>query len=42
MTGLLEDKDRMISDALDVCLAGFERVCGTTVGARQPAVKAVG
>jgi len=39
---VLEDKERMISDALDVFLAGFKRVFGTTVGARQPPVKAVG
>ena len=39
---VLEDKDQMISDALDVFLAGFERVFGTAVAARQPAVRAVG
>jgi AcrR family transcriptional regulator len=39
---VLEDKDQMISGALDVFLAGFERVFGTAVDASQPAVKAVG
>jgi AcrR family transcriptional regulator len=39
---VLEDKDQMISDALEVFLAGFERVFGTAVDASQPAVKAVG
>ena len=39
---VLEDKDQMISDALDVFLAGFERVFATAVGTRQPPVKAVG
>jgi hypothetical protein len=39
---VLEDKEQMISDALDVFLAGFEQVFGAAVGARQPPVKAVG
>jgi AcrR family transcriptional regulator len=39
---VLEDKDQMISDALDVFLAGFEQVSGRTVDAPRPAVKAVG
>src|SRR5271156_4260540 len=38
---LLEDKEQMISDALDVYLASFERAFGTTVLAQRP-VKAVG
>jgi AcrR family transcriptional regulator len=32
---VLEDKERMISDALDAYLAGFERVFGTAAGPRQ-------
>jgi AcrR family transcriptional regulator len=39
---VLEDKEQMISDALDAFLAGFERVFGTTVGLRRPPVKVVG
>ncbi len=39
---VLEDKERMIADALDVFLAGFERVFGTAVAARRAPVKAVG
>jgi AcrR family transcriptional regulator len=39
---VLEDKDQMISDALEVFLAGFGRVSGRAVDAPQPAVKAVG
>ena len=39
---VLEDKEQMISDALDVFLAGFERVFGTAVDARRTPVKAVG
>jgi hypothetical protein len=39
---VLEDKEQMISGALDVFLAGFERVFGTTVGSERAAVKAVG
>src|SRR5665213_421818 len=39
---VLEDKEQMISDALDVFLAGFERVFATAGGPRQPPVKAVG
>ena len=38
---LLDDKEQMISDALDVYLASFERAFGTTIRARPP-VKAVG
>jgi AcrR family transcriptional regulator len=38
---VLDDKEQMISDALDVYLASFERAFGTTVRARPP-VKAVG
>jgi AcrR family transcriptional regulator len=38
---VLEDKEQMISDALDLYLAGFERVFGAAVGTPQPAVKAV-
>ena len=41
-SAVLEDKEQMISDALDAFLAGFERVFGTAVGTRQPPVKAVG
>ena len=39
---LLEDKEQMISDALDVYLASFERAFGTSVRAQRPPVKAVG
>jgi AcrR family transcriptional regulator len=39
---VLDDKEQMISDALDVYLASFERAFGTTVRAERPAVKAVG
>ena len=34
---VLEDKEQMISDALDVFLAGFERVFGPAVGVRRGA-----
>jgi hypothetical protein len=39
---VLEDKEQMIRDALDVFLAGFERVFGAAVGVRRGPVKAVG
>ena len=39
---VLEDKDRMISDALDVFLAGFGRVAAAPAVPRRPPVKAVG
>ncbi len=39
---VLDDKEQMISDALDVYLASFERAFGTSVRAQQPPVKAVG
>ena len=39
---VLEDKEQMISDALDVFLAGFERVLGTVGNPRRAPVKAVG
>src|SRR5258708_11919707 len=39
---VLEDKEQMISDALDVFLAGFERVFGTAVGPRHAPAEAVG
>jgi hypothetical protein len=39
---VLEDKEQMISDALDVFLAGFERVFGADVSPRRAPVKAVG
>jgi len=38
---VLEDKEQMISDALDGFLAGFERVFGTAVGVHHSPVKAV-
>jgi AcrR family transcriptional regulator len=41
-SAVLEDKEQMIGDALDVFLTGFERVFGTAVGTRRAAVKAVG
>ena len=37
---VLEDKEQVISDALDVFLAGFERVFGIAPSARQAPVKA--
>jgi hypothetical protein len=39
---VLEDKEQMISDALDVFLAGFEQVFGMPAAPRRPSVKAVG
>ncbi|CAN7428834.1 TetR/AcrR family transcriptional regulator [Bradyrhizobium sp. LjRoot220] len=39
---VLEDKDRVIGDALDVFLAGFERVNETSVDLRHAPIKAVG
>jgi hypothetical protein len=39
---VLEDKERMISDALDAYLAGFERVFGNAVARRGAPVKALG
>jgi AcrR family transcriptional regulator len=39
---VLESKERMISDALDAFLAGFERVFGATVAISRPLVKVVG
>jgi AcrR family transcriptional regulator len=39
---VLEDKEQMIADALDVFLAGFERVFGTAIGTPRALVKAVG
>jgi AcrR family transcriptional regulator len=39
---VLEDKERMISDALDVFLAGFGRVIAAPAAPRHPPVKAVG
>jgi hypothetical protein len=39
---VLEDKEQMISDALDVFLAGFEQVFGTAVGPGRAPVKVVG
>src|ERR1700688_4036296 len=39
---VLEDKEQMISDALDVFLSGFEHVFGTPAASRRPPVKAVG
>src|SRR3984885_2327700 len=39
---VLEDQEQMIRDALDVFLAGFERVFGAEESARRPPVKAVG
>jgi AcrR family transcriptional regulator len=39
---VLEDKEQMISDALDVFLAGFKQVSAAPSGQRRPQVKAVG
>ncbi|MFY9955753.1 TetR/AcrR family transcriptional regulator [Bradyrhizobium sp.] len=38
----LEDKEQMISDALDAFLAGYERVFGTTIESRRAPMEAVG
>ena len=39
---VLEDKERIIGDALDVFLAGFARVAETSVEVRRPPIKVVG
>jgi AcrR family transcriptional regulator len=39
---VLEDKERMISDALEVFLAGYKKVFGTTLGLRHPPMKVAG
>jgi AcrR family transcriptional regulator len=39
---VLDDKEQMIKDALDVYLASFERAFGTSVGVQRPPVKVVG
>jgi hypothetical protein len=39
---VLEDKEQMIIDALDIFLAGFERVFGTAAAETRAPVKAVG
>jgi hypothetical protein len=39
---VLEDKEQMIADALDVFLAGYERVFGIAAATRRAPVKAVG
>jgi AcrR family transcriptional regulator len=39
---VLEDKEQMISNALDAYLAGFARVFGTAAGTRRLSVKALG
>jgi AcrR family transcriptional regulator len=39
---VLEDKDRIIGDALDVFLAGFERVNETSADIRRAPIKVVG
>src|SRR5260370_42453250 len=39
---VLEDKEQMISDALDAFLAGFERVFGTEASTRRAPGEAVG
>ena len=39
---VLEDKEQMISDALDAFLAGFEKVFGTAVNLPRAPVKAIG
>jgi len=38
---VLEDKEKMISDAVDAFLVGFEHVFGNVEGVRRPPVKAV-
>jgi hypothetical protein len=39
---VLEDKEQMISDALDAFLAGYEKVFGSAVNLPRAPVKAVG
>src|SRR6266566_8240076 len=39
---VLEDKEQMISDALDVFLAGFERVSAATAAGQRAPVEAIG
>ena len=39
---VLEDKEQMISDVLDVFLAGFEQVLATPAATRRAPVKAIG
>ena len=39
---VLEDKEQMISDALDVFLAGFERISETSADIRRAPIKVVG
>jgi hypothetical protein len=39
---VLEDKGQMISDALDVFLAGFERISETSADIRRAPVRVVG
>ena len=39
---VLEDKEQMISDALDVFLAGFEKVFGSATNLSRAPVEAVG
>ncbi len=39
---VLEDKEQMISDALDVFLAGFERVFAATAAGQRAPVEAIG
>jgi hypothetical protein len=39
---VLEDKERIISDALDVFLAGFARVAETSAELRRAPIKVVG
>jgi hypothetical protein len=39
---VLEDKEKMISAALDMFLAGYKRVFGSAVGRKRGPVKAVG
>jgi hypothetical protein len=38
----LEDKEKMISDALDAFLAGYERVFGAAIEPRRPPMEVVG
>jgi hypothetical protein len=39
---VLEDKGQMISDALDVFLAGFERISETSADIQRAPVRVVG
>jgi hypothetical protein len=39
---VLEDRERIVSDALDVSLAGFARITGTSTDVRYALMKVAG